>query len=686
MKRIAALFFLLSFTATIAQPGKEAWHWRFGSRCGLDFSTGVPLPETGLGAQYQTSWATTSISDANTGQYLFSTNGIKIFNKNNAVMYNGFNIAGNIEVSQQLIIPKPDSAGIYYVFTPDWASLTNIGIHYCEVDMSKQGGLGAVTVKNQVLTPGPTTDKITAVRHCNGKDYWVLTHPANSNAFNAYLVTKNGISPPVISNVGTAHLYQVMYNNPLYYEGFGQLKASPNGKKIALGIESYAIPIMELFDFNNSTGIVSNPITVNYPGLKGPWALTFSPDNSKLYTVPHSIHDDTTYIYQYDLSSGIAAVIIASQTQVTQGIHSQNGYMNYQSVPQIGPDGKIYISRHLTDTLAVINNPNNAGLACNYQYAGPKMPAPMKCFLGLPGFVDANYAGIQVNVPDILQCNSFTVTTGDAGPGFSSYQWSTGATTQTINITAPGNYWVTVTNDQGCQRTDSIGAFVLIGNKTTVLACDSFRANVVQGGVLQYNWYDGLQNPIRDFTQSGQYWVDINYVSGCGIRDSINLTVVPSPQIDIGPDSTFCKGSLVMNASCGTCNYQWSTGATTPSIVATTAGVYSVKVTDINGCTDADTLVVNPDQIAFNFKMPNIVTPNDDKINDEIDFGTLQLSQLQIEIFNRWGQKVFSSDSVDAVWKPTVDDGTYFYTAQYKIDCGADTKTKEIQGFITVVK
>lgn len=671
-----------------AQPGKEAWHWRFGSKCGMEFSSGTPLQETGLPVSWQFPYSAASISDANTGQYLFSTNGIKVFNKNNTVMYNGFSMPGSIESCQHIIVPKPDSTNVFYVITTDEAKMVNNGVRYSVVDMSQQGGLGAVTIKNQLLTPGPTTERVTAVRHCNGKDYWVLTHPANSNDFNAYLITKNGINlSPVVSQAGTVQQYLSIYSGTTRYrEGFGVLKASPNGKKLAIGLESDSLPILEIYDFDNSTGVVSNPITINYPGRMGPWGCSFSPDNSKLYSIPHSRPTfDTTFVYQYDLSSGVPATIIASQTLVFQMVHSTNGYMNFLCLPQMAPDGKIYVTRHLTDTIAVINNPNSPGLSCNFQYPGPILPGTIS-MMSFPNFIDANYAGIQLNVPDVQQCNSFTVALADAGPGYSTYQWSTGATTQTISVTSPGQYWVTVTNDQGCQRTDTIGAYVLVGGKTDTVACDMFHANVTQGGVIQYNWYDNTNNPIYDFTNSGVYWVDIAYVTGCGIRDSFDVTVVPSPQIDIGSDSTFCKGNLLMNAACSTCNYLWSTGATTPSIVATTAANYWVNVTDANGCTDADTLVVKPELTAFNFEMPNIVTPNDDNINDVIDFGKYQFAELQIDIFNRWGQKIFSGSTPDAIWKPEGEDGTYFYTAQYRIDCGTDSKTKELKGYITLVR
>jgi len=686
MPRKLLIFLLLCAGILRAQPGKEAWHWRFGSKCGMEFSSGAPAQETGLPSTWQSPFGSACVSNENTGQYLFSTNGIKVFNKNNLVMYNGYNMTGHLYAPQNLIVPKPDSANLFYVFNPDWSTLPNQGIHYSVVDMLQQGGLGAVTLKNQVLTPGPTTDKLTAVRHCNGKDYWVLSHPANSNTFNAYLLTKNGINlTPVVSSAGTIHQYITPYNSNAFREGFGSLKASPNGKKLALGIESDALPILEIFDFDNSTGMVSNAITVNYPGQMGPWSVSFSPDNSKLYSVPHTLNFDTTYVYQYDLSSGIPAQIIASQTLVFQMAHSMNGYMNFLSTVQIGPDGKIYVSRYLTDTLAVINDPNSTGLACNFQYPGPILPGTF-IMMGLPNFIDANYAGIQINVPDAYQCSSFTVATIDAGPGYSNYQWNTGATTQTISVNNPGQYWVTVTNDQGCQRTDTVGAYVVQPLNIDTAVCDSFNADLTQAGAIQYNWYDSTSNPVKNISQSGSYYVDVTFQSGCVLRDSVSVSVISSPKVELGPPVSLCDFQIGLDASYPGVTFNWSTGATTPSVTVNQPGVYWVTLQNSSGCTGTDTLVIGPPWQLIELLIPNIVTPNDDKINDEIDFAKFQFSAFNITIYNRWGQQVFASESADAIWKPTGVDGTYFYTAQYRIDCGIDTQARSIKGFITVLR
>jgi gliding motility-associated-like protein len=442
---------------------------------------------------------------------------------------------------------------------------------------------------------------------------------------------------------------------------------------------------MELFDFNNSNGVVSNPIQFNYTGQYGPYGASFSPDNSKLYSVNYSDawNTDTSYLFQYDLSSGVASQILTSKTLIHK---DAGGGVGYLGELQISPDGKIYAAVYYTDTMAVISNPNALGIACNYQNPALVLPKTSANIWGLPNFIDANQAGIHINLPDIQLCTTFTVSVADAGAGYASYQWNTGATSQTISVSVPGQYWVTVTDDNGCQKTDTLGAYVLVPQKEDTVACDTYHADVIQGGVLQYSWFDGTHLATHDFTQSGNYFVDIAYVNGCGIRDSFNLTVVQSPQTDLGTDTSFCKGNVLLDASCNTCTYQWSTGQTTSTIEAKTAGIYWVKVIDANGCIGSDTLVVKPQLTAFNFVMPNIVTPNGDNINDEVDFGKHQFSIFTIEIYNRWGQKIFSSDDPATVWRPTGDEGTYFYTAHYRIDCGVDSRSKEIKGFITLTR
>ena len=84
--------------------------------------------------------------------------------------------------------------------------------------------------------------------------------------------------------------------------------------------------------------------------------------------------------------------------------------------------------------------------------------------------------------------------------------------------------------------------------------------------------------------------------------------------------------------------------------------------------------------------MPNIVTPNNDGINDFIDFSKYEFSTMQLFIFDRWGKTVFESNNPNTIWKPTENDGTYFYAMQFSIDCGIFSESKTVKGFITILK
>lgn len=627
MKKFLAIFLFSSFIAK-AQPGKEAWHWNFGGIAAIDFSSGAAV--SGITPWFNSTINCASISDPITGQLIMYTTGAFIANSTTYTIYNGIGLFGSEFASQgTLIVPKPGSNNIYYVISTDEmipypAPITsphpghnNKGIHYSVVDMSLHNGLGEVVLKNQLLTVPPTCEKVTAVRNCNGTDYWIITHPYLSNSFNVYLVTAAGIdTTPVVSHVGS--IVKDTADRPQAYEReWGCFKASPNGKKLVFA-EADSLAFLEIYDFDNSTGIVTNPIKISYANEgRGIFGVSFSPDNSKLYATTTS-YPKPEIIYQYDLSSNTAAGILASQYIVADSLKYNIHAVGEVGAIQMAPDGKIYIARYGVDTLAVINNPNNLGASCNFKLSGFPLAASSCSFFGLPNFIDANYAGIQLNIPNVQQCNSFPADTLNAGPGFTSYQWSTGVTTNSIVINAPGKYWVTVTNQQGCTKTDTVHAYLINPVKKNIDACTTFTANATQNAALNYSWYDSTANPVKTFTTSGNYWVNISYIGGCVITDTFNITINPLPVINL----------------------------------------------------------------------PNIVTPNNDNINDEIDFGIYPFSSLQLEIYNRWGLKVFESNDPTCVWQPTVNDneGTYFANLQFKNYCEASSQAKTLNIFITLTR
>jgi gliding motility-associated-like protein len=690
LKKYFTLFvILLNINLAKAQLGKEAWNWQFGSFCELDFSSGNPV--VGIDST-SVDEGTASISDAITGQLLFYTDGTFAWDRNNHRMPNGYGMIGGQGTSTQaaLIVPKPGSSTVYYLFSADqggYISPPNQGVHYSIVDMTLNAGLGDVvsTSKNILLTPPPTTEKLTAVRHCNGVDYWVITHSFNSNTFNVYLLTSSGINAnPVVSNVGTVQ------NNVsgTYYETIGYLKASPNGKRLACAV--WGMEFLELFDFDNSSGIVSNSIKItDKPKKFYPYGVAFSPDNSKLFvSADDSIPNNTwSALYEYDLSSSNSIGIMNSKIHIP--------YFVSGAVPsgalQLAPDNKIYATNYDIN-LHVINNPNDTGTQCNYQYYGTSNFFAGGAVFGLPNFIDANNISPVSNLINTPLCSFSSYSLGVNG--ISNYQWSTGDTTKHSSINNFGNYWVSYLNAKGCKEVDTFRVtqiqppVINILHDTSVCSNNSISVNIsaTDTNAIYYLWNDGFTSPVHAISNSGVYWVDYTLNNFCVSRDSFNFNIYPYPApIDLGNDTSFCLGKKQLNAYTQNCIYLWSTGETTSSIIATRAGDYWVQV-NYNGCKTYDSLIVYPEYSAFNVSLPNIVTPNNDGINDFIDFSKYQFSTLQLEIYNRWGAKVFESNDQNCIWKPIEDDGTYFYTLQYRLDCGRETQSKVIKGFITLIK
>ncbi|MFC1734436.1 hypothetical protein ACFL6I_29405, partial [candidate division KSB1 bacterium] len=334
--------------------------WFFGENCALDFSSGSPTAMSNSSMNKDEGCA--SISDAN-GNLLFYTSGINAWNRNNLQMPNGFGLTGHNSATQSaLIIPKPGSNNLFYIFTVD-AFLGSNGFRYSIVDMSQQGGYGDITTKN-VLILSPVAEKLTAVKHANNTDYWVIVHKGTTNAYYAYLVSSNGISTsPVISNTGTTPVGNA--------SEIGYLHASPDGTRLASAI--YGMSLFDLLDFNNTTGIVSNPISspASYPDLYG---IEFSPDGSKLY-----ISSDKN-LYQFNLLAGSASAIFSSATLVGSST------TQYIGAIKLAVDNKLYFTTFFNTNLGVINNPNNLGTACNFNENGVYLGG-QHCYAGLPNLI-----------------------------------------------------------------------------------------------------------------------------------------------------------------------------------------------------------------------------------------------------------------------------------------------------------
>ncbi|MFT5777755.1 MAG: hypothetical protein ACI837_000703 [Crocinitomicaceae bacterium] len=177
------------------------------------------------------------------------------------------------------------------------------------------------------------------------------------------------------------------------------------------------------------------------------------------------------------------------------------------------------------------------------------------------------------------------------------YLWSTGDTTQSINVgpVVDTDYWVTVTDVlNACNNTDSILVTVStpptvnLGADTTYCAPGSLALDAGNPG-LTYLWNTAEGTQLINTTTSGLYYVDVTDASGCRGTDSIDVTV-NSHTVNLGIDTTICTGTtLTLDAGAGL-SYLWSTSAISQTIDVTTAGTYFVDAIGANSCLGTDTL------------------------------------------------------------------------------------------------
>jgi hypothetical protein len=359
MKNI--IIVIIFFFPLICIAQKYGNVWQFGEHAGIDFNSCNPIAITnGANSGFEGS---ASVCDTS-GQLLFYTNSDTVWSKLHVAMPNGFLISSGGTLSQVIIISKPLSDSIYYVITTKIQAQGTLSLRYHVVDMSQNGGLGDVVSSNNILSNLNITEQIAATYHSNGFDIWLMAHEYLTNNFLCYLITSSGINnSPVVSGVGTPIPYCNSNTNAR-----GEMKFSPGGTKVAInnnGSGDYPFSdVMELFDFDNNTGIVSNPI--NLPAERGGFGLSFSPDNTKLYGATWKALNffitDSNKLFQFDLSSG-NPITIANSKQILFG-----GPLLQQSFGaiKIGPDEKLYVANYNSTYLGVINSPNIAGTNCNY--------------------------------------------------------------------------------------------------------------------------------------------------------------------------------------------------------------------------------------------------------------------------------------------------------------------------------
>ena len=208
---------------------------------------------------------------------------------------------------------------------------------------------------------------------------------------------------------------------------------------------------------------------------------------------------------------------------------------------------------------------------------------------------------------DTTLCGAAPLTLNATYPGATTYLWSTGATTSTINVNSSGTYSVTNTLN-GCVSKDTIVVtmktvpFPNVGSDTAICSNASVTINATTYPGATYLWNTGSTTNSITVNTPGSYIIT-NTLNGCVAKDTIVVTKSDLPTPNLGADTVLCGAApLILNATYpGATTYLWSTGATTSTINVSNSGTYSVTNT-LNGCIAKDTIVVTIKPVPY----PNV--------------------------------------------------------------------------------
>ena len=187
MRKLKCIIFILISSIFCSSAQNEGNIWYFGENAGLDFNSGVPVSLSN--GMLNTFEGCATISD-NNGDLLFYTDGMTVYNRNHTIMPNGTGLLGNSSSTQSgIIVKRPGSNTIYYIFTVDGVTGLNGGFYYSEIDMALQAGFGDVNINKNIQLFPFACEKVTAILHQNGSDFFFFFSPDNSGAYHSYLLT-----------------------------------------------------------------------------------------------------------------------------------------------------------------------------------------------------------------------------------------------------------------------------------------------------------------------------------------------------------------------------------------------------------------------------------------------------------------------------------------------------------------
>jgi len=642
-----------------------------------------------------------------------------IWNRNHEVMYDMRGEEGGGFSARQSCIAMPDpggQAGIYYLFTMEEAEFDaggsvvgqpqGRGLSYFVIDMNLNGGLGGVSRADQRVLEG-VYEALDATPMADGTGYWIICHNNDPGGTMPQIfvtpLTAAGVGAPVTSEVPFA-------TN-------GRLEFSPDG--------NFLYHNGRVLAFDNASGQIGTTLNT-FDNASS--SACFTPDSRFLYYTEGRLALGTI-ISRYNLTDFSREDIARLTVNPGDVLLQTAGF-------QIGPNGNIYFVEELINGLnrryglseiICVSSPNPTVNRFILDLApfgqGDFRPQ------ALPQYVDAIFAEPVVEDTLLLDTLALTRCTGDPvilrprELGM-DYLWSTGATSDTLVVSEGGTYCVTVTGGcqptVDCQQLDFVspgatavlvrtedrgcdGLFCVIALTDPPLDIDStfvqIRIPLINGIQIRYaEWFsaDTLSFPKP---REGEL-LNVSIRTACGTAN-VPIGVLPEgvsvfdPMIRRISEEAPCDGGplslevfLSEDSTRPLERVRWSNGDTTSISSFAADADEQYFATAFTTCEDS--VVVDYTEFIepicdCQAEIPELITPNGDGTNDVFRvFSNCVPEEYTMMVFNRWGQKIFSSTNPTEVWDGAIN-GTpqnqdvYLYRTVFRLPGVAEPVVREGQ-------
>jgi gliding motility-associated-like protein len=263
----------------------------------------------------------------------------------------------------------------------------------------------------------------------------------------------------------------------------------------------------------------------------------------------------------------------------------------------------------------------------------------------------------------------------DAENTGSLFNWSNNAGTQTITVNQAGVYSVEVTNTDNCTSTDqtilSVATYPTVNLGPDAAFCQGEMATLNAGNAgLNFNWSTLETTQTIDVTTSGVYSVTVDN-DYCFIGDQVSIVFNPLPVDNLFSDSIFCFSAppyeVILNAGNPGATYFWNNGSTSNAIAVNGPGYFDVTVVTPFGCSLTFDVFINEVCYGDFLYVPNAFTPDHDGINDVLRAVGQNVADFHFEIWNRWGDLVFTSEDINEPWDGSYQNGEYYVDSEVYI-------------------